>query len=98
MYVFLRTLGDDRILVALNGSDKPKTFAMPIGDRSWRSLQLDDLIGGGVTKPAGSDAAIEWRRLARGSCGFDEVGNGPRSIWGLTNRAAGTVSCIFLPG
>ena len=47
MYVFLRTLGDDRILVVLNGSDKPKTFAMPIGDRAWRSCQLDDLIGGG---------------------------------------------------
>ncbi len=59
MYVFLRSFGDDRILVVLNGSDKPKTFAMPIGDRAWRSCRLDDLIGGGVTKPAGSDAAIE---------------------------------------
>ena len=59
MYVFLRTLGDDRILVVLNGSDKPKSFAMPIGDLAWRSCQLDDLIGGGRTKPAGSDAAIE---------------------------------------
>ena len=58
LYVFLRTLGDDRILVVLNGSDKSKTFAMPIGDRSWRSLQLEDLIGGGVAKHAGSDAAI----------------------------------------
>ena len=52
-------LGDDRILVVLNGSDKPKTFAMPIGDHAWRSIQLEDLIGGGVTKPAGSEAAIE---------------------------------------
>jgi glycosidase len=59
MYVFLRTLGDDRILVVLNGSAKSKTFAMPIGNRAWRSYQLDDLIGGGVTKPAGSNAAIE---------------------------------------
>ena len=59
MYVFLRTLGDDRILVVLNGADKPKTFAIPIGDRAWRTYQLDDLIGSGVTKPAGSDAAIE---------------------------------------
>ena len=59
MYVFLRTLGDDRILVVLNGSDKPKTFAMPIGDRAWRSFLLDDLIGGGVDKTAGSEAAIE---------------------------------------
>ena len=52
-------LGDDRILVVLNGSDQPKTFAMPIGARAWRSSQLDDLIGGGVTKRAGSDAAID---------------------------------------
>ena len=59
LYVFLRTLGDDRILVVLNGSDKAKTFAMPIGDHAWRSIQLDDLIGGGVTKAAGSEAAIE---------------------------------------
>jgi glycosidase len=59
VYVFERTLIDDRILVVLNGSDKPKTFAMPIGDHAWRSIQLDDLIGGGVTKAAGSEAAIE---------------------------------------
>jgi glycosidase len=58
MYVFLRTLGEDRILVVLNGSDNHKTFAMPIGEHAWRSLQLDDLIGGEVTKAAGSEAAI----------------------------------------
>jgi hypothetical protein len=39
--------------------DTPKTFAMPIADRAWRSYQLDDLISGGVTKLAGSEAAIE---------------------------------------
>jgi glycosidase len=59
VYAFQRTLSDDRILVVLNGSDKPKTFAMPIGNHAWRSLQLDDLIGGGVNKAAGSEAAIE---------------------------------------
>jgi glycosidase len=58
VYVFQRTLSDDRILVVLNGSDEPTTFAMPIGDHAWRSIQLDDLIGGGVTKAAGSEAAI----------------------------------------
>ena len=51
--------GADRILVVLNGSDQPKAFAMPDGERAWRSYELHDLIGGGVTKPAGSDAAIE---------------------------------------
>jgi glycosidase len=64
MYVFLRTLGDDRILVVLNGSAKSKTFAMPIADRAWRSCQLDDLISGGVTKAAGSDAAMEVQAFA----------------------------------
>ena len=59
VYAFLRTLGDDRILVVLNGSDKPKTFAVPIGDLAWRSIQLDELIGGEVTKTAGSEAAIQ---------------------------------------
>jgi hypothetical protein len=59
LYVFVRTLGEERILVVLNGSDRPKTFAMPIGERAWRSYQLDDLIGGEVTKPPGNDTAIE---------------------------------------
>jgi glycosidase len=59
VYAFLRTSSDDRILVVLNGSDEPRTFAMPIGDRAWRSVQLDDLIGGGAAKPAGSEVAIE---------------------------------------
>jgi hypothetical protein len=40
--------------------DSPKTFAMPIADRAWRSFQLDDLIGGRVTKTAGSEAAIQF--------------------------------------
>ena len=59
MYVFLRTLGDDSILVILNGSEKPKSFAMLIGDRAWRTCRLDDLIGGGVAKLGGSDVAIQ---------------------------------------
>ena len=73
MYAFLRTLGDDRILVVLNGSEKPKTFAMPIGDLAWRSVRLDDLIGGGVEKTAGSEAAIEVEPFGAGSCGYDEI-------------------------
>jgi hypothetical protein len=32
---------------------------MPIADCAWRTFQLDDLIGGGVIKPVGSEAAIE---------------------------------------
>jgi hypothetical protein len=39
--------------------DTPKTFAMPIADRAWRSFQFDDLIGGRITKTAGSEAAIQ---------------------------------------
>jgi glycosidase len=59
MYAFLRRLGDDRILVVLNGSARSKTFAMPIAARAWRSCQLDDLVEAGVAKKAGNDAAIE---------------------------------------
>jgi glycosidase len=59
VYVFLRSLGDDHILVVLNGSNRMKTFAMPIGDRAWPSLHLHDLIGGGLAKPAGSEAPID---------------------------------------
>ena len=57
--MFLGTLRDDRVLVVLNGSDKPKTLATPIADRAWRSFQLDDLSSGGVIKPVGNEAAIE---------------------------------------
>jgi hypothetical protein len=39
--------------------DTPNTIAMPIADRAWRSFQLDDLIGGRITKTAGSEAAIQ---------------------------------------
>ncbi len=59
IYAFLRTSGEDRILVVLNGSDRRREFAMPIGDRVWRACRLEDLIAGRVLKPAGSEAAIE---------------------------------------
>jgi glycosidase len=59
MYGFLRTLGEDRILVVLNGSDKTKTFATPIGGTAWRTCRLLDLVRGGVSKPPGSEAAIQ---------------------------------------
>jgi glycosidase len=58
-YVFLRTSGEDRILVVLNGSDRPQEFATPIGDRLWSDCRLEDLIAGGVVKPAGNEAAIQ---------------------------------------
>ena len=82
VYAFLRTLGDDRVLVVLNGSDKPKTFATPIGDHTWRSIQLDDLIGGGVAKAAGSEAAIQVEafgaRLGSMSAGLSTILAKPR--------------------
>jgi glycosidase len=58
VYAFLRTVGDDRILVILNGSDQPIAFVTPIGGRAWTACRLDDLISGDLAKPAGSDAAI----------------------------------------
>jgi glycosidase len=59
IYAFLRTAGDDRLLVVLNGSSRTREFAMPIGDRTWKACQLEDLITKEVAKPAGSDAVIK---------------------------------------
>jgi len=59
IYAFLRTSGEDRILVVLNGSNRPREFAMPIGDRMWKDYRLEDLIAGEVVKPPGSEAAIK---------------------------------------
>jgi alpha-amylase len=59
MYAFLRTLENDHIVVLLNGSNRSRTFAVPIADRRWPSCRLDDLIRGGIAKPAGSQGPIE---------------------------------------
>jgi glycosidase len=59
IYAFLRAKGDDRILVVLNGSDRPHEFAHSIGDRAWRDCQLEDLIAGGAVKPARSESAVK---------------------------------------
>jgi glycosidase len=59
VYAFSRTWAEDRILVVLNGSDLTKMFAGPIGDRTWKDCQLEDLIAGGIAKASGSEAAIE---------------------------------------
>ena len=59
VYGFLRTLGEDRILVVLNGSDHAKTFAMPLGGRAWSECRLDDLIAGGIARSSGNGAPIE---------------------------------------
>ena len=59
VYAFLRTSGEDRILVVLNGSGAAREFSMPIGERDWRACRLEDLISGEIVKPAGSEAAIE---------------------------------------
>ncbi|APW59941.1 retaining alpha-glycosidase [Paludisphaera borealis] len=58
VYAFLRTFGDDRILVILNGSDQPRDFAAPIGDRAWRDGLLVDLLDGRTVKASGSDEAV----------------------------------------
>jgi hypothetical protein len=44
--------------------EKPKTFAIPIADRAWRAFQLDDLIGGRITKTAGSENPLLSRGLS----------------------------------
>jgi cyclomaltodextrinase / maltogenic alpha-amylase / neopullulanase len=58
VYAFLRTSGEDRILVVLNGARNVSRFAMTIGDKAWKACRLEDLIDGSVAKPAGSEAAI----------------------------------------
>ncbi len=59
VYAFLRTSGEDRILVVLNGSDQATTIALPIRGREWKGCSLEDLVAGGIAKPVGSEAAIE---------------------------------------
>jgi alpha-amylase len=59
IYAFVRTLGDDRILVALNRSDRPMDVSAPIGGRPWAESGLTDLLDGEVVKPAGVAAPIK---------------------------------------
>jgi glycosidase len=59
IYAFLRTSGDDRILVILNGSERPREFEMPIGDRRWTDCELEELIAGGVVKRSGAEGPIK---------------------------------------
>jgi cyclomaltodextrinase / maltogenic alpha-amylase / neopullulanase len=59
VFGFLRCLGEDRILVVLNGSGRTREFAMPIGDRPWRDCLLEDLIGGQVIKSSGIELAMQ---------------------------------------
>ena len=59
MYAFLRTSGEDRILVILNGSERAREFEMLIGDRRWTDCELEDLMAGGVVKKTGAGAAIK---------------------------------------
>ena len=59
IFAFLRTLGEDnRILIVLNGSDHPREFATPIGNRMWQDCRLVDLMTDGVFKSKGDAAAI----------------------------------------
>ncbi|MHC5538121.1 hypothetical protein ACYOEI_07825 [Singulisphaera rosea] len=56
-YPSQRILGAEHILAVLNGSDRTRGFAMPIGEHAWRVCSLEDLIGGGMAEPAGSEAS-----------------------------------------
>ncbi len=58
VYAFLRTLGEDRILVVLNGSPEPSSIAVPIGTRPWKECRLEDVLPAGLAKAEGDDAAI----------------------------------------
>ena len=58
-YAFVRTLGDDSILVVFNNSAEPKPFAMPLVGRDWTSCRLDDLLREGEAKAAGDRVSIQ---------------------------------------
>lgn len=63
LYAFLRTDGDDRILVILNASSRAQSFAAPIGGIAWERPRLDDLLAVGIARPAGSEARVEVKAL-----------------------------------
>jgi len=59
VYAYLRALGDDRILVVLNGSDVATPFSARLGGRAWKEYGLDDLVDTSEAKPPGDDAPIQ---------------------------------------
>ena len=59
VYAFLRTSGEDLILVVLNGSKKPIAFATPFGGKAWKAWRLEDLINAGVAKGPGSLTTLD---------------------------------------
>lgn len=64
LYAFLRTLGDDRILVVVNSSSEGRSAAPPIEGWTWKSLGLVDLVAGSVVKGAGDESPLELQRLS----------------------------------
>ncbi len=58
MYAFTRVLGDDHLLIVLNGASKPRKITLPLGDRAWRDISLEDLLADLPAKAKGHDAPI----------------------------------------
>lgn len=58
LYAFVRAAGDDRVLVVLNGSARPRDLAAPLAGRPWDDCRLHDLIADAPAKPAGAATAI----------------------------------------
>ncbi|WP_165226549.1 alpha-amylase family glycosyl hydrolase [Aquisphaera insulae] len=58
VFAFLRSAGDDRVLVFLNGSDRPRDLSRPIAGRPWKDLVLEDLQAGSIAKPAGLETPV----------------------------------------
>lgn len=54
VYAFVRTHGDDRVLVMLNTAAGHRDVSFGIGTEPWRTLGLHDLIEDRVVKPKGS--------------------------------------------
>lgn len=58
VYAFLRTLGENRILVVFNGSKEYRNFTTTIGGKDWKEICLEDLMTGENAKTSGNAKAI----------------------------------------
>ena len=59
IYAFLRTAGDEQVLVLFNNSSQPQQVSLPLGKQLWRDLELYDLVRRRVVKPRAATAPLE---------------------------------------
>ena len=59
IFAFLRSYGNERLLVVLNHSPQRRAAAFALGGDAWKSLELFDLLSRRSVKPRASDAPLE---------------------------------------